>query len=107
MQYKTREERLWEGFSYRLRALAGDNRSPNKALTYRLSCYVWSWRQEYRAKYSIKESTYNRLLNAVSELEKQIQSEDYEAEARQAVEDAYSWLESLLYHRITKKCRVY
>lgn len=107
MQYKTKEERLWEGFSYRLRALAGDNNSPNKSLTYRLSCYVWSWRQEYRAQYSIKASTYNRLIDTVNELEKQIQSGDYEAEAKQAVEDAYSWLGSLLFHRVTKKNRVY
>lgn len=109
MHYKTREERLWEGFSYRLRLGARDNTDTpyNKRLIYRLSCNVWRWRQEYRAQYRIKEETYNSLLQTVRELEDQIQSGKYEAEARQAVEDACSWLESLLDHRVIRKNRVY
>lgn len=105
MDFKTKEEKLWEVFKRRLRDGASNNANTpsNKRLIYTLSCYVWGWRQEYKTEcssYQIGRKTYNGLLQTVKELEDQIQSGAYEAEARKAVQDAYSWLESLLANRI-------
>ncbi len=102
MRWKTKEEKLWEVFEKRLKAGAGndENTSHNMRLVYTLSCYVWSWRQEYKAVYQISRKTYDILLHKVEELEKQIQIGKEDTKAKQAVQDAYSWLESLLAHRV-------
>lgn len=116
MRYKTKEERLWEKFEKRLIAGAGNNEHTpfNMQVVYALSCYIWSWRQEYKIEctsYQISRKTYNGLFQMVKDLEDKIQSGKYDTEARQAVQDAYSWLDSLLAHRIrltkAEKPRVY
>lgn len=116
MRYQTKEERLWDKFEKRLIAGAGNNENTpfNMRIVHKLSCYIWSWRQEYKTEctsYQISSKTYDRLKQTVKELEDRIQSGKYEVEARQAVQDAYSWLESLLAHRIRltkeEKPRVY
>ena len=116
MRYQTKEERLWDKFEKRLIAGAGNNENTpsNMQIVYTLSRYIWGWRQEYKTEctsYQISSKTYDGLKKTVKELEDRVQSGKYEVEARQAVQDAYSWLESLLAHRIRltkeEKPRVY
>ncbi len=113
MRHKTKEELLWEKFEERLKAGAGSN-AHNMKIVYTLACYVWGWRQEYKTEYFsyyIDRSTYDGLQQTVEELENEIQSGIGDTEAKQAVKDAYSWLECLLAHRIrltkAEKPRVY
>ncbi|MFI3225775.1 MAG: hypothetical protein R3Y09_00080 [Clostridia bacterium] len=116
MQYKSKEEKLWDIFEQRLIAGASNDENTllNMKIVHSISRYIWIWRQEYKTNctsYIISRKTYNKLIQTVKELENQIQSGRYTTEATQAVQDAYKWVECLLAHRIrltkAEKPRVY